>query len=186
MSDELRSPSLTAVSAAAARRLEQVRALMKRETESQGDNVKPLAQLKPNDTTIETMLRISDDIIEQLRAARMAGSEEALVVGIVGSVGAGKSTFAQVLKLLLRSSACLGAFGGATAATTAAPPRAARRRSVSRRLFDFAKRKSGARRQQPLGTKLHGRVLRRVRAGQAKDGWLQRFRGGPLLQQSDR
>ena len=47
------------------------------------------------------MLRIADGITEQLRAARAAGSTEALVVGLVGSVGAGKSTFTQVLKLLL-------------------------------------------------------------------------------------
>jgi uridine kinase len=88
--------------------LKQVRGLMKRETTGQGDNVKPLADLQPNDATVEVMLRIADDIMGQLRAAREAGSGEALVVGIVGSVGAGKSTFAQVLKLLLRSECCTG------------------------------------------------------------------------------
>lgn len=91
---------------------------MRRETTGQGDNVKPLAELQPNAATIEVMLRIADDITGKLRAAREAGSGEALVVGIVGSVGAGKSTFAQVLKLLLRSECCTGA--GAAAAP---PPR---------------------------------------------------------------
>jgi pantothenate kinase-related protein Tda10 len=61
------------------------------------------------------MLRIADGITEQLRAARAAGSTEALVVGLVGSVGAGKSTFTQVLKLLLRSECC-------TAEAVSAPP----------------------------------------------------------------
>ena len=45
------------------------------------------------------------------RAAREAGSTDAIVVGIVGSVGSGKSTFAQVLKLLLRALLGIGAAG---------------------------------------------------------------------------
>ena len=121
MSEELgASSSLAAASAAAERRLraiEEVRALMKCETTGQGDNVKPLAKIYSNDATIWVTLRLADRITEQLRTAREAGSSEALVVGIVGSVGAGKSTFAQLLKLLLSSGCCTGCKGKVT------PPR---------------------------------------------------------------
>jgi pyochelin synthetase len=119
MSEELgASATPAATSAAIMRRLrgiKEARALMKRETTGQGDNVKSLAELDPNDATVWVMLRLADRITEQLRAAREAGSDEALVVGIVGSVGSGKSTLVQVLKLLLRSECCTG--------KAAAPPR---------------------------------------------------------------
>lgn len=119
MSEELGTRSTPAKAIAAAERrlrtIEQARALMRRETAGQGDNVKPLAELAPNDATLWVVLRLASRITEQLRAAREAGSDEALVVGIVGSVGAGKSTLVQVLKLLLRSECC--------ADEAAAPPR---------------------------------------------------------------
>lgn len=99
---------LAAAVAGRLRELEEVRGMMRRETTEQGDNVKPLAELHPNEATLWVMLRLAHRITAQLRAARKAGSNEALVVGIVGSVGAGKSTFVQVLKLLLRSKCCTG------------------------------------------------------------------------------
>ena len=44
----------------------------------------------------------------QFRTLRKAGKKEALVVGIVGSVGSGKSTLVQVMKLILGSECCVG------------------------------------------------------------------------------
>ena len=112
MSEELGAASSSEeLSAAVAHRLQcirEVRALMTRETESQGDNVKPLADLDPNDSTVWVMLRLAHRIMGQLRELRAAGSAEALVVGIVAPAGGGKSTFVQVLKLLLRSVCCAG------------------------------------------------------------------------------
>ena len=83
----------TSVHDAVARRLRaigDIRAIMKRETMSQGDNVKPLAELNLNDATVWVLLRVADRIMAQFRTLRKAGKKEALVVGIVGSVGSGK------------------------------------------------------------------------------------------------
>ena len=84
----------TSVHDAVARRLRaigDIRAIMKRETMSQGDNVKPLAELNLNDATVWVLLRVADRIMAQFRTLRKAGKKEALVVGIVGSVGSGKA-----------------------------------------------------------------------------------------------
>ena len=111
MSDELdKKVSPQELATAVERRLQsirEVRSLMERETESQGDNVKPLAELDLDDGTVWMMLRLAHYITDELRIVREAGSNEALVVGIVAPAGGGKSTFAQVLKLLLRSSCCV-------------------------------------------------------------------------------
>ena len=109
MSEEL-GPSVTkdAAGAATVRRLgaiRELRALMKCETERRGDDVKPTADVNLNDATMWVMQSLSDRIIKQLCAARNDGSNEALVVGVVGSAGAGKSTIAQVLKLMKPSAA---------------------------------------------------------------------------------
>ena len=49
------------------------------------------------------MIHLARRTMQQLRALREAGSNEALVVGLVAPAGAGKSTFVQVLKLILRA-----------------------------------------------------------------------------------
>ena len=49
------------------------------------------------------MIHLARRTMQQLRALREAGSNEALVVGLVAPAGGGKSTFVQVLKLILRA-----------------------------------------------------------------------------------
>ena len=119
MSEELGNSSTpAAIDAAVVRRLQairDIRSLLKDETTTRGDDVKPLALLDLNDATVWRMLRLAQHITAQLRVAREGNSHEAIVVGIVGCAGSGKSTFVQMLKLMLRSEYCTG--------ETAAPPR---------------------------------------------------------------
>ena len=84
-------------------RCRQAMALLREQRVSQGDNVKPLCELRPNGATLWQWVHLAEVAHAQLLAKRAQGDEEALVLGIVAPAGGGKSTLVQVLKLLLRS-----------------------------------------------------------------------------------
>ena len=66
--------------------------------ESQGDNVKPLAQIQCSADSMWRLLTIAHTI----RASHQSKEgDSALVVGITACAGAGKSTLVQALKLIL-------------------------------------------------------------------------------------
>ena len=72
--------------AAALERVEEirrVRELLAVEMRSQGDNVKPLSECSLSNSTLWALIRLARRITQQLSAVRAAGSDEALVIGIV-------------------------------------------------------------------------------------------------------